>query len=1047
MFGLVPCIKCCPRLHVLDPMLSCLGLVCMQYCLYISKFCVVCKSHCNLYCSETDIFLLLTTGQIVFPASLQHYVTESALQKAFLQCLGGHSDLCVTLAKPATIGFYRDLHQYLRQWPPARSASKTAIGTFYLLIDVNFQTRMSSRPSNIYSFVQRVIGDSSKLPSEAMHYGIDNTVQQLKSLVSGYQNDLEAMAQKVTEQQKELEEMKRQMDMAKSELTDSRSVLSDVTNNLKTAVKQRDRGHKKAHEIQDKLEAAYLDSEYYEEEMLAKVDDLNVLIDSLKSEMISPPVAGSAGASDSLFCFETKEGGRVYSTAIRELYYKLLADGLSPARIASTIRSVLKTFYPFLDVDKLKLPGESCASYMRREELTTVNLAHNSTKLAESDCLHLNCDGTTLYQKKLQGAAINRIVLSVNEVADGSSDSMIADISRELQKLRDVAHALRLPNADKINWTIIRSSSSDSASTQKRFNKLVEERIEEDYVRFGPVSDCPDLKELVENFCCMHLAVNLRKAFFNTEDSSSDNASSDVLVHEFCKLLSKNGSKHGTPEYCHGASAFPDFLALKSDSSQSNEARYYQKCKQIKMDRQVGSRYFVTAANSGKVLFLRQAAIDFLSFTGKEKGNKLEQTVYQKLHEPAELAHLKADAIMFHHVYSNLVMLAKSTMLDKNVLEMNNHYLELQVFLSEVEKYPETALDANVRVFPSEERLYGEDRKLNHRLHPSYDSIEDVVFSRSENDEDLFRLLASGASKMNAKLSSYAENQLPGGRYWDPEPDVRSVLKSLKPNNDLCESILGLNDHLSIVMPNLHQMSKSNLVQARKNKTTKWLDTLPNDQQRAIVDLARQNRRQVKEDYQRAEDDRCKFRREKMIREKNRRDTLQKRAAEEKERLTKIHVVTSVEELKSVLSEIDEESISTAKKGQKKRALLKEQIKIRKTVYRESINIPFTTKGKQRPLSYIIRELSTHLQCLGDRDGTESVASRTTHSYTSEALVGRTIMHKFEVDKAEKWFSGVIISYNPNTHLHEIAYDGEEQHCFFNLQEDLAMDDLIINAN
>ena len=202
-----------------------------------------------------------------------------------------------------------------------------------------------------------------------------------------------------------------------------------------------------------------------------------------------------------------------------------------------------------------------------------------------------------------------------------------------------------------------------------------------------------------------------------------------MLVNEFCKLLSKNGSKHGIPEYCHGARAFPDFLAMKSDSSQSSEAGYYQKCKQIKMDRQVGSRYFVTAANSGKILFLRQAAIDFLSFTGKEKGNKLEQTVSQKLHEPAELAHLRADAIMFHHVYFNLVMLAKSTKLDKNVFEMNKHYLELQVFLSEVVKYPETALDPNVKVFPSEKRLYGEDRKLNHRLHTLYDSIEEVVLS------------------------------------------------------------------------------------------------------------------------------------------------------------------------------------------------------------------------------------------------------------------------------------------------------------------------------
>lgn len=185
-----------------------------------------------------------------------------------------------------------------------------------------------------------------------------------------------------------------------------------------------------------------------------------------------------------------------------------------------------------------------------------------------------------------------------------------------------------------------------------------------------------------------------------------------------------------------------------------------------------------------------------------------------------------------------------------------------------------------------------------------------------------------------------------------------------------------------------------------------------------------------------------------MIREKNRsRDTLQKRTAEEKERLSKIHVVTSVEELTSVLSEIDEESISTAKKGQKKCALLKEQIRIRKTVYRESVNVPFTRKGKQRPLSDIIREFSPHLQCLSDRDGTESVASHTSHTYTSNALVGQTIMHKFEVDKEEKCFLGFIVSYNLNTHLHEIAYDGEDEHCFFNLQEDIARGDLIIKAD
>ena len=52
---------------------------------------------------------------------------------------------------------------------------------------------------------------------------------------------------------------------------------------------------------------------------------------------------------------------------------------------------------------------------------------------------------------------------------------MITDISDELKNLRDVACALRLPNADKINWTLLQSSTSDSASTQK-FNKLVKEK-------------------------------------------------------------------------------------------------------------------------------------------------------------------------------------------------------------------------------------------------------------------------------------------------------------------------------------------------------------------------------------------------------------------------------------------------------------------------------------------------------------------------------------------------------------------------------------------
>ena len=504
-----------------------------------------------------------------------------------------------------------------------------------------------------------------------------------------------------------------------------------------------------------------------------------------------------------------------------QLYYKLLADQLPPSKIACIIKTILKSFLPALNVEALQLPRESCASYMRRHELTTLNLAHkaaNLTECAQSGSVNLNSDGTTKSQRKIQGVAINDMVISVNEVPDGSADSMITDISKELQKLREVAHALHLRNADKINWTLIQSSSSDSASTQKKFNKLLEEKREEDKKRFGPAS--PDAIELVENFCCMHLGVNLRKAFFDgvKVDSSDamqrDTPQTDVLVYEFCKLL----GKCGVPEYGLGAVAFPDFLQLSCDSSSDPDlVSYYKQCEHIKLERQVGNRYFVTAANAGKVLYLREAAIKFLQYTGKDKGNELEQSVVEKLQDPKELAYLKVDAIMFHHVYCNLIMLAKSTDLEKSVLDMNTHYLELKVFLQELEGDPEVAMCADVEVFKSEPGLYGHNKKTNHRLHPKYKPVEERIFTRDEFDETLlFPLLVAGASTMKEKLSTYAEKQLPGGKYWEPEPDIKAILCALKPNNDVCESILGLNDYLSTAIPNMHQMSRSNLIQAKK---------------------------------------------------------------------------------------------------------------------------------------------------------------------------------------------------------------------------------------
>ena len=65
--------------------------------------------------------------------------------------------------------------------------------------------------------------------------------------------------------------------------------------------------------------------------------------------------------------------------------------------------------------------------------------------------------------------------------------------------------------------------------------------------------------------------------------------------------------------------------------------------------------------------------------------------------------------------------------------------------------------------------------------------------------------------------------------------------------------------------------------------------------------------------------------------------------------------------------------------------------------------------------------------------------------HTPESLVGKKVLHKFQVEGEEKWYNGYVVSYNAVTHLHEVAYDEEEEYYYFNLLEGIIQGDLIIN--
>ena len=226
--------------------------------------------------------------------------------------------------------------------------------------------------------------------------------------------------------------------------------------------------------------------------------------------------------------------------------------------------------------------------------------------------------------------------------------------------------------------------------------------------------------------------------------------------------------------------------------------------------------------------------------------NQLEAEVEKKLHSERIQAELKVDGLFFDKLYADLMMLVKSTELDKSVLDMSAHYLELKVFLEELSHHPEEIMNPEHHVFQSEPRLYGLSSKTNHRIHKTYKEIRRRLYESDSYDErELYPRIQEAYKAMVNKLTDYMKDYLPGGKYWEPPEDVRQILSKLKPHNDACESVLGMNDWLTTAFPKMTQQAKSALIEVANNRTIEWLKMQLPDSQEEIIALATAKRHEV----------------------------------------------------------------------------------------------------------------------------------------------------------------------------------------------------------
>ena len=180
----------------------------------------------------------------------------------------------------------------------------------------------------------------------------------------------------------------------------------------------------------------------------------------------------------------------------------------------------------------------------------------------------------------------------------------------------------------------------------------------------------------------------------------------------------------------------------------------------------------------------------------------------------------------------------------------------------------------------------------------------------------------------------------------------------------------------------------------------------------------------------------------------DKRIAFEEKAKKERQTLSQEHLISTVSMLEEALRKIESQDIPPPKKLKEKLALIRVQINIRKKVYNQKVNIPITSRGKQRSLKVIIQELSEFITAHEAIVQENAITNSLTGVNDPLSLVGKQIQHRFLLECGKcKWFSGVVIGYNHATKAHEVVYEGETEHQFYDLKDDLKEGDIVIVEN
>lgn len=284
------------------------------------------------------------TDDTPFPTQL----TDAGLNEETLEAsLTLQGDWCIK--DVPTVGFYRCLHKFLVHWPKSRSMTKTAVGKFYMGIDHNLKQK-GSRPDNIYRFIEK-IALSDEPDSASMSYGLGyQQIHHLRRELKEHDHLIQNLESKLIVTDTELDIVKRKLVTAEEELVQTKRAAENATHKVAILDQKSKAAVASKSKAIEHSEQLCQDHMHYKDELLQECSHL--------SEQ-EPATVEASAVDHSQIVFRTIENGRQFTPVIGALYYQLLADQVPLAKIKTTIKAVIKCFFPSADVSNLQLPSET----------------------------------------------------------------------------------------------------------------------------------------------------------------------------------------------------------------------------------------------------------------------------------------------------------------------------------------------------------------------------------------------------------------------------------------------------------------------------------------------------------------------------------------------------------------------------------------------------------------------------------------------------------------------------------------------------------------